>query len=82
MGMGESQDLRCWELLAPHQPAQGDKSASITNWGAGMWESQKGPWDAASCGLPALLTQSILFLVPEDLDLRLKSQTDRHPPGS
>lgn len=47
-----------------------------------MQDSQKGPWDVASCGLLALLTQSILFLVPEDLDLRLKSQTDRHLPNS
>lgn len=40
-------------------------------------------WDAGVPGRPpALLTQSILFLVPEDLDLCLKRQTDRHPPGS
>lgn len=37
-----------------------------------MWESQ----DAANYKLPALLTQTIVVLIPKDLDLCLKSQTD------
>lgn len=37
-----------------------------------MWESQ----DAANYKLPALLTQTIVILIPKDLDFCLKSQTD------
>ena len=78
MGMGD-----CWGSWSPNHPAQGTNSASIADRGGGRWdESQKGPQDAASCRLPALLTQSILFLVLEDLDLRLKSQRHCCPPHS
>lgn len=78
--------LWAWGICAagtfrsPHQPAQGNNSAGSTNQGGGMRESQ----DAANYKLPALLTQTVV-VIPKDLDLCLKSQTNclktRQPRG-
>lgn len=47
--------------------------------GAIVLASAGGRWDVGvpgCCKLPALLTQTIVVLIPKDLDLCLKSQTD------